>query len=79
MAQITKQLINEARSRCAAFRRKEDANLIQVLQQMSGLGDAEFVTQLADLFHYQPMDMAQLNELQPSWGLKVHAVSIRVN
>ncbi|HEY5993292.1 MAG TPA: GspE/PulE family protein [Gallionellaceae bacterium] len=65
MPDISKQLIDEARNRCAAFRRKGDVSVIQVLQQMSGLGDAEFLAQLGELFHYPAMGMADLGQLQP--------------
>jgi len=61
MPEINHQLINEARARCA----KGGARLIEVLQEISGLANEEFVAQLAGLFHFEKVDMEQLHGLEP--------------
>ncbi len=65
MPDISNQLISTARAQSG----KEGTHLIEVLQQMSELGDAEFVAQLAELFHCAAMDMAQLHGLQPAFDV----------
>jgi general secretion pathway protein E len=61
MPDIDHQLINEARARSA----KDGSRLIEVLQELSGLDNDAFVAQLAALFHFESMDMAQLHALEP--------------
>jgi general secretion pathway protein E len=80
MIDLTHQLITEARARSA----KEGIRLIDVLQQMSGHEADAFVEHLAKLFHYQPLGMAQLRELQPAFevvnyqdALKHECVAVR--
>jgi general secretion pathway protein E len=68
MSGISMEMVNEARTRCVAFRRKEDASMVEVLQGLSGLGDGDFVAQLGEMFHYPVLDMARLGELQPKFG-----------
>lgn len=65
MPDITHQLINEARERCV----EEGACLIEVLQELSGLADTEFVDQLAERFHCPALDMTQLHMLQPAFDV----------
>ena len=61
MPELNHQLIAEARAKSAA----DGSRLVEVLQELCGLENAEFVEQLAALFHFEAMDMAQLHGLQP--------------
>ncbi len=65
MPNISHRLISEARVQVS----KDGTRLIEVLQQLSGLADAEFVTQLAAQFHFPAMVMAQLHALKPSFDV----------
>lgn len=71
MSDINHQLISEARARCA----KEGTRLIEVLQEISGLADAEFVEQLAARF--RSMDMSQLNRLQPAFEVVSYQEAVK--
>jgi general secretion pathway protein E len=61
MPNLDHQLIADARTKCA----KDGGRLVEVLQELSGLENADFVAQLAALFHFEAMEMAQLHALQP--------------
>ena len=80
MTELSQQLISEARTRST----KGGTRLIEILQQMSGVEADDFVEHLAKLFHYQPLGMAQLRELQPAFevvnyqdALKRECVAVR--
>lgn len=73
MPDITLQLINEARTRCATG----ETRLIDVLQALSGLTDMDFIEQLATQFHCPPMSMAQLHSLQPAFDIVSYQDAVR--
>jgi general secretion pathway protein E len=73
MPDISQQLISEARARCA----KEGSRLIEVLQEMSGLEASDYVDQLARLFHYQAMGMAQLHGFLPAFDVVSYHEAIK--
>lgn len=73
MTIISHQLINAARTKAS----KDGSRLIEVLQQLSGLTDAHFVTQLAEQFHYPVFNMQQLNILQPAFEVLSYQESVK--
>lgn len=73
MPDISHQLINEARAKCAT----EGTCLIEVLQELSGLEDMDFVEQLAAKYHCQTMNMAQLHQLQPAFDVVNYQDAVR--
>ena len=73
MPNISHQLISEARAQSS----KEGTRLIEVLQQLSGLADAEFVAQLAAQFHFSTLDMVQLHSLQPAFDVVSYPETVR--
>lgn len=73
MPNITHQLINTARMQAS----KDNSRLLDVLQKISGLDDADFITQLAELFHYPPLNMLQLNTLQPVFEVVSYQESVK--
>jgi general secretion pathway protein E len=73
MPDISHQLINEAR----ALSIKNGARLIEVLQQLSGMEDAEFTAQLAAKFHFPALDMVQLHALQPDFDMVSYPEAVK--
>lgn len=73
MPNISPQLINAARAQSA----KDGTHLLEVLQQMSGLANEEFVEQLAARFHCPAMDMTQLHLLQPAFDVVSYQDAVR--
>jgi len=65
MTELNHQLIAEARAKCA----RDGARLVETLQELSGLDNTEFVRQLAVLFHFEPVGMAQLHAMQPQFDM----------
>jgi general secretion pathway protein E len=65
MPDISHQLISAARAQA----NQDGTRLILVLQQLSGLADADFVEQLAAQFHYPALSMAQLHTMQPAFDV----------
>ena len=65
MPELTRQLINVARAQCG----KDSLRLIEVLQTMTELPNSAFVDQLATMFHYSALDMAQLHTMQPAFDV----------
>ena len=73
MPDISHQLISEARAQSG----KDGTRLIDVLQQLSGLADAEFVAQLASQFHFPALGMAQLHSLKPVFEVVSYQEAVR--
>lgn len=73
MPDISYQLISEARAQSG----KDGTRMIEVLQQLSGLADAEFVAQLAAQFHFPALDMAQLHSLKPAFDVVSYQEAVR--
>jgi len=65
MTDISHQLISEARAQSG----HEGTRMIEVLQQLSGLTDNEFVVQLAAQFHYSSLMMGQLHAFKPEFDV----------
>lgn len=63
MPELTHQVINVARAQCS----KDSSRLIDVLQTMTELPNTTFVEQLATMFHYSALSMAQLHTMQPAF------------
>ena len=73
MTNITQSLINAARTRSI----QEGSRLIETLQEMAELSNAELVGQLAALFHCPAINMAQLHELQPSFDVVAYQDAVK--
>jgi general secretion pathway protein E len=73
MAELTQPLIHTARARSA----QESRRLIEVLQEMAELSNAELVEQLAVLFHCHEIDMAQLHGLQPAFDVVAYPDAVK--
>lgn len=72
MTVLSQQLIRQARARSA----KDGVRLIEVLEEMSGLSPAEFVGQLAGLFHYSFVDISQ-HIIQPAFDIVSYQDAIK--
>ena len=73
MRDISHLLISEARAQSG----QDGKRLIEVLQHLSGLTDAEFVAQLAAQFHFLSLVMAQLHELKPAFDVVSYPEAVR--
>jgi len=73
MPDISHPLISEAR----ALASQNGTRLIDVLQQLSGLENAEFVAQLASQFHFLSLLMGQLHALKPEFDVVGYPEAVR--
>jgi general secretion pathway protein E len=73
MPNISHQLISEARTQSG----RDGTRLVEELQQLSGLEDAEFIAQLADQFHYPTISMLQLHTLKPVFDVLSYPEAVR--
>jgi len=73
MADLTQTLIHAARARST----QEGRRLIETLQEMAELSNANLVEQLAALFHCPAIAMAQLHELQPAFDVVAYPDAVK--
>ena len=73
MTTVSHQLISSARAQS----RKDGSRLLDALQKLSGLDDAEFTTELAGQFHYSSVNMQQLNIFQPAFDVVSYKESVK--
>jgi general secretion pathway protein E len=73
MTIISHHLINTARAQSG----QDGLRMLELLQQLSGLADADFVSQLGELFHYPVFNMLQLKELQPVFDAVNYQESVK--